>query len=154
MNTLQNDRTNEISFYNHISWTCCGNSKAFSLIAWKHILLHNRFQGKVSSCSLFHNFKIIHSMFMKLHFLITDIGYITPFQWGWTGVVFTNLTCTWYMAPSEQFGNLWPGLTYARHSWPLSSEDSLACHTNCDTGNPFIMVISEDPWHLDLLLSV
>ena len=24
-------------------------------------------------------------------------------------------------------------LTYARHSWPLSSEGSLACHTHCDT---------------------
>ena len=37
--------------------------------------------------------------------------------------------------------------SYARHSWPLSSEGSLACHTYCDTGHPFIMVISEDPWH-------
>ena len=36
-------------------------------------------------------------------------------------------------------------LTHARHSWPLSSEDSLACHTYCDTGHPFIMVISENP---------
>ena len=35
-------------------------------------------------------------------------------------------------------------LTYARHSWPLSSESSLACHTYCDTGHPFIMVIYED----------
>ena len=31
------------------------------------------------------------------------------------------------------------------HSWPLSSEGSLACHTYCDTGHPFILVISEDP---------
>ena len=36
-------------------------------------------------------------------------------------------------------------LTYARHSWPLSSEGSLACHTYYDTERPFIMVISEDP---------
>ena len=36
-------------------------------------------------------------------------------------------------------------LTYARHSSPLSSEGSLACHTYCDTGHLFIMVISEDP---------
>ena len=35
-------------------------------------------------------------------------------------------------------------LTYARHFWPLSSEGSLVCHT-CDTGHPFIMVISKDP---------
>ena len=35
-------------------------------------------------------------------------------------------------------------LTYARQLWPLSSEGSLACHTYCDTGNLFIMVISED----------
>ena len=34
-------------------------------------------------------------------------------------------------------------LTYPRHSWSLSSESFLACHTCCDTGHPFIMVISE-----------
>ena len=45
-------------------------------------------------------------------------------------------------------------LTYARHSWPLSGEGSLACHTYCATGHPFVMVISEDPWHSHLLPSV
>ena len=45
-------------------------------------------------------------------------------------------------------------LTYALHSWPLSSEGSLACHTLCDTWYPFIIVISKDPWHLHLLPSV
>ena len=45
-------------------------------------------------------------------------------------------------------------LTYTWHSWPLSSEGSSACHTYCDTGHPFIMVISEDPWHSHLLLRV
>ena len=36
-------------------------------------------------------------------------------------------------------------------------ESSLACHTYCDTDRvmqPFIMVISEDPWHSHLLPSV
>ena len=42
-------------------------------------------------------------------------------------------------------------LTYALHSWPLSSE---GCHNYCDTGHPFIMVISEDPLHSHLLPSV
>ena len=32
-------------------------------------------------------------------------------------------------------------LTYAQHLWSLSSEGSLACHTYCDTRNPFLMVI-------------
>ena len=45
-------------------------------------------------------------------------------------------------------------LTYARKSWPLSSESYLTCHTYCDTGLPFIIVISEDPWHSHLLPSV
>ena len=36
-------------------------------------------------------------------------------------------------------------LTHNRQLWPLSSEGFLACHTHCDTGLPFIMVISEDP---------
>ena len=44
--------------------------------------------------------------------------------------------------------------TYARHSWPLSSEGSLTCHTYCDMGLPFIMLISQDQWHSHLLLSV
>ena len=35
-------------------------------------------------------------------------------------------------------------LTSARHSWPLSSEGSLVCHTFCDVGHLFIMVISKD----------
>ena len=41
--------------------------------------------------------------------------------------------------------------TYARHSWSLSSEGSLAYHTYGDTGHSFVMVISENPWHLHLL---
>ena len=36
----------------------------------------------------------------------------------------------------------------------LSSEGSLTCHTSCDTCLPFIMVMSEDPWHSHLLPSV
>ena len=37
-------------------------------------------------------------------------------------------------------------LTYARHSWPLSSEGSLyGCHTYSDTGHPIKVDISEDP---------
>ena len=44
--------------------------------------------------------------------------------------------------------------TYARHSWPLSSEGSLTCHIHCDMDLPFIMVISEDPWHSHQMLSV
>ena len=45
-------------------------------------------------------------------------------------------------------------LTYAWHSWPLRSEGSLTCHTYCDTGHSFIMVISEEPWHSHILPSV
>ena len=45
-------------------------------------------------------------------------------------------------------------LTYARHLWPLSSEGSLACPTYCDTGQPFIMVISQDPWQSRIMPSV
>ena len=36
-------------------------------------------------------------------------------------------------------------LTYNGHSWPLNSERSIACHTNCETGHPFIMVIIWGP---------
>ena len=40
-------------------------------------------------------------------------------------------------------------LMLGTHEWPLSSEGSSACHTYCDIGHPFIMVISDDPWHTD-----
>ena len=45
-------------------------------------------------------------------------------------------------------------LTHTRHSWPLRCEDSLACHTYCVMGQPFIVVISEDPWPSHLLKRV
>ena len=44
-------------------------------------------------------------------------------------------------------------LTFTRHVCPSSSEGSLACHIYCETGHPFIMVISE-PWHSHLLPSI
>ena len=47
----------------------------------------------------------------------------------------------------------WPNKLLLSRSWPLTSEGSLACHTYCDTGHPFIMVITEDPWHSHLLPS-
>ena len=59
--------------------------------------------------------------------------------------------------PMENFSLIWRRhhywwrastfFTYTRHSWQMNSEGSLACHTYCDTGHPFKMVISEDPWH-------
>ena len=45
-------------------------------------------------------------------------------------------------------------LIYALHSWPLRIYGSLACHTYCETGHSYLMVISEDPWHSHLSLSV
>ena len=35
-----------------------------------------------------------------------------------------------------------------------ATEGSLACHTYCNTGHPFIMVIFEVPWHSHLLPSI
>ena len=45
-------------------------------------------------------------------------------------------------------------LTHPRHSWPLSRDGSWACYTYCVSSQPFIMVISKDPWHSHLLPSV
>ena len=75
-------------------------------------------------------------------------------------MVFENQTwfvCLEFFVPLENVSLIWRFgdittaveglqiLTYARHLWPLSSEGSLACHTYCDTGHPFIKVISKDP---------
>ena len=71
--------------------------------------------------------------------------------------------CVEFIVPLENFSLIWRRhhcrwklqiLICARHSWPLSSEGSLTCHTYCDTGLPFIKVFSEDPWHSNLLSSV
>ena len=59
-----------------------------------------------------------------------------------------------HMETSPMTGEGLHVLANARHLWPLSSEGSLAYHTFCDTGHPFIMVISEDPRHSHLLPSV
>ena len=45
-------------------------------------------------------------------------------------------------------------LTYIRPHWTLRSEGSLPCYTFCDKGQPFILVVSEDPWHAHVLPSV
>ena len=64
----------------------------------------------------------------------------------------TIVTCFVCLEFIVQFENcsLIPGplpvKTYARHSWSLSKKGVfLTCHTYCDTGLLFIMVISEDP---------
>ena len=46
----------------------------------------------------------------------------------------------------------WP--IHSTHGHGALHDGSLACHTYCDTWHPFIMVISEDPWHSHLLPSV
>ena len=60
-------------------------------------------------------------------------------------LIWRRHNCRWRAANSN---------SYARHSWLLISESSLTCHTYCDTGLPFTMVTSEDPWHSHLLPSV
>ena len=77
---------------------------------------------------------------------------------------FCLFVCLECIIPLESFSLIWRRHNcrwraanfdlYARHSWPLSSEGSLTCHTYYDTGLPFIMVISEDPWHSHLMPSV
>ena len=41
-----------------------------------------------------------------------------------------------------------------RYKWLLSGKGSLACHTYCDTGQPLIMAIFEDPWLSYLFMRV
>ena len=47
--------------------------------------------------------------------------------------------------------NFWPMLVTHGH-W-AERVGYITCHIYCDTGYPFIMVISQDPWHLHLLSS-
>ena len=80
-------------------------------------------------------------------FLLVYLGYF----WSHSRIFFTHMK-TYDMETIN--GEELQLLTYAWHSWPLSSEGSLACHTCCATDLPFIVVISEGPWHSHLLPSV
>ena len=66
----------------------------------------------------------------------------------------TRKSVTHMEAPIMPTGERLQILPFTRHSWLLSSGGSLACHTYCDMGHPFILVFSEDPWHSHLLPSV
>ena len=68
--------------------------------------------------------------------------------------------CFWFFVTLENFSLIWwrhhcrwrvANFDLCSAHKALSSEGSLACYTYCDTGHPFIMVISEDPWHRHLL---
>ena len=80
----------------------------------------------------------------------------------WANIVIVCLFClglSFHSIIFHSFGDLTIAgeglliLTFARHVWPLSSEGSLACPIYCDTGHPFIMVISEDHWHSNIMPS-
>ena len=63
-------------------------------------------------------------------------------------LVFCLFVCSGFFVTLENFSLTITSeglqiLTYSAH---MASEGSLACHTFCNTGHPFIMVISEDPW--------
>ena len=67
--------------------------------------------------------------------------------------MFVLFICLGFYVPIENFsiygvvtiiGERLQNLTYARYSWLLCSEGSLACYTYCVTRHPFIMVISEN----------
>ena len=48
----------------------------------------------------------------------------------------------------------WRAANFDLYSALMAIEGSFACHTYCDSGHPFIMVISEDPLHSHLLPNV
>ena len=97
---------------------------------------------------------------------MTDIACCFPFSWmkyisnclgfflsrGFrpTREFFTHMETS--LLPAK--GCFWPT---RMHTWPLSSDDSLACNTYCVTGHPFIMVRLTpvvEPIAVELSLSV
>ena len=72
---------------------------------------------------------------MKLYYLLVCLFGVYRL----TRYFFTNMETSPLPMKSCKF------FTYAGHSWQLSCEGSLTCHTYCDTGHPFKMAISEEP---------
>ena len=60
-------------------------------------------------------------------------------------LMYVCFVCLWFPVPHENFSLIWRChyywqswfqiLTFTRHSWPLSSDVSLVCHTYCDSGH-------------------
>ena len=103
-----------------------------SVCAWYHQMSHSR-RTAIYTYDLPTSFKIFEILDQTSQMRISTICFIC-------------------LIPLENFSLIWKRhhyqwRAYSRHSWPLSSEGSLACHTFCDTGHPFIRVFSEDPWH-------
>ena len=61
------------------------------------------------------------------------------------GIVYNFMPTFLSYAPT-----FFPPMLGAHGHWACC-ESSFTCHTYCDTGPPFIMVISEDSWHSHLL---
>ena len=59
-------------------------------------------------------------------------------------VLLVNFSLIWRVTITDEGLQILP---YTWHSWKLSSGGSLTCHTYTDTGQPFIMFISEDITH-------
>ena len=70
--------------------------------------------------------------------------------------LFVCLFVCLFIIPLEKFSLIWrqslPVKTYTQHLWSVSSEGSFACHTFCNSGHLYIMVISEDSLAVAVLL--
>ena len=67
---------------------------------------------------------------------------------GWTDCFFFLFECfpaTWEYFTHIETSSWLLTFTYTRYLWSLSSEGFSTCHSYCDTGQPFIIVISEEP---------
>ena len=104
------------------------------------------------------------NIFVWLHYFI-DRNFFPMQTCGYISVLyFVNLfVCLGFIVPLENFSLIWRRhhcrwvlqiLTYARHSWPLSSECSFIVPHLLSGGQPSLLVISEDPWYSHLLPSV
>ena len=109
-------------------------------MSW-HIFTKPSVQTVQQRYSVWRNSNLVYSYFNDYFCLFVCLDFFVPLK---------N-----FLLIRKRYHYLWKLqiLTYARHSWPLRSECSLACHTYSDTGHPFIMVICEDPWHSHLLPS-
>ena len=84
--------------------------------------------------------------------LCAQLIYIFYYEWHCSSPVCQQKN--FRRATDLQLGERLQILTNTRHSTPLSSESSSACHNYCDTRHQFKMVMSEDWWHSQILPSV
>ena len=122
--------------YHHLTFQIFLINKFSSSVFFYHFFL------KIQVCMMLRN-----SVYVYLETYLTNLCLFVCGSWSFSKIFHSYGVVTFTGDGLQIF-------IYTEHLWPLSTDGSLACHTYCDTGYPFTLVIIDKPCLSQLLLSV